>query len=161
MTTYRKYPRGYYVYAYIRKSNNTPYYIGKGKGNRGYSNRHSVTVPKDDTRIIIVAEDLLELWALALERRLIRWYGRKDTGTGILRNLTDGGECGGVISEQTRLKIKQARARQKFTPESNRKRADSLRGRKRPKEVSEKISKAKKGRSINQIPWNKGKKNDD
>ena len=82
----------YYVYAYISNRTGLPYYIGKGKDNR-YKESHGKTpVPDDLNRIIFLERNLTNTGALALERRYIRWYGRRDNNTGILLNLTDGGE---------------------------------------------------------------------
>jgi hypothetical protein len=91
-------PSGFYIYAYLR-DDGTPYYIGKGFGTRVWSNRRSIRRPNNNKYIVIMECNLTEVGALALERRYIRWYGRKDNNTGILRNGTDGGDgVSGIIS---------------------------------------------------------------
>ena len=93
----------YYVYLYLR-DNGTPYYCGKGKGNRAYRKGSPDAVK-------LVAVHLSESDAFTLEKRLIKLYGRKDLGTGILNNRTDGGEgsSGAVRSAEARLRISKAK----------------------------------------------------
>lgn len=94
----------YYVYAYLRQSDNSPYYIGKGKDSRAWSKNHGhVMVPRDESKIVMLYENLTEGDAHRIERELIKKYGRKDLGTGALLNLTDGGEgsSGRTLSETT------------------------------------------------------------
>ena len=99
----------YYVYAYISKKG-FPYYIGKGKGKRAFQ-KHNVSVPKDKSKIVFLETNLSNVGACALERRYIRWYGRKDNKTGILHNKTDGGESqvGLVHSNETKQKMSKSK----------------------------------------------------
>ncbi len=114
----------YYVYAYIRQNDNTPYYIGKGCKNRAYWKHSNVTTPKDKSKIIFLETNLTELGAFALERRYIRWYGRKGIDpNGILRNISEGGDMppsrkGITHSEEARKRIGIASKNRKRNPQT-------------------------------------------
>ena len=100
-------PNRFYTYAYLRVDR-TPYYIGKGKGNRAY-NKHQkgISVPKNKSRIIFLKQNLTEEEAFKHEIYMIAVFGRKDLGAGILRNRSYGGEgpSGAVRSEEWRRSI--------------------------------------------------------
>ena len=100
----------YYTYAFLREDR-TPYYIGKGKGNRAYRrSKTDIKPPKDKSRILILKQNLTEEEAFRHEVYMIAVFGRKDLGTGILHNRTDGGDggSGAIRSDETRRKISEA-----------------------------------------------------
>jgi hypothetical protein len=101
----------FYTYAYLREDK-TPYYIGKGQGRRLYKKRKGeIKPPKDKSRIIFLKQNLTEEEAFRHEVYMISVFGRKDLGTGILHNRTNGGEgsSGLVHTEETRKKMSEAR----------------------------------------------------
>ena len=111
----------FFVYSYAYPDE-TLYYIGKGCGSRhkahirdAKANRNNkkfaVRVTKKilDTGkepiISIIQNNMSEEDALSLEIKLIAEYGRRDTGTGILTNCTDGGDRGATgLSPEAKAK---------------------------------------------------------
>lgn len=157
--------RLFYVYAYLRSATSlngakySPFYIGKGKEERAFVKQNRITPPPvDPSFIVFIQEGLTEKEALELEKFCIKLYGRIDNGTGILRNLTDGGEglSGFSPSSETRQKIstsnKGKTKGRKLSPETRKKISLATRGANNPrwqKEVSAearlKMSEAKQG----------------
>lgn len=157
------------------REDRTPYYIGKGSGNRAYKRtKKCIKPPKDKSRIIFLKQNLTEEEAFKHEKYMIAVFGRKDLGTGILYNRTDGGDnppswSGKTHSLETRKKLskinkgKQHRLGHKLPPEKLKpKKKKELKGKnskilfkgdnrtEKQKEASKKHKKVMKGR----IPTN-------
>ena len=131
----------YYTYAYLREDR-TPYYIGKGKGDRIYSKSRRIKPPKDKSRIIYLKQNLTEEEAFRHEIYMIDVFGRKDLGTGILQNLTNGGDgsSGWVPSEETRKKMSEAGKGKTPSEESRRKMSEAQKGKILSEETRRKLS---------------------
>ena len=141
-------PNIFYTYAYLRKDR-TPYYIGKGNGKRVYKKkRGEINPPKDLSRIIFLKQNLIEEEAFEHEIYMIAVFGRKDLGTGILRNKTDGGEgsSGAVVGEETRRKQSERRKGKNNSNYGKRGEQSYWYGRKHTPETKDKISTSHTGK---------------
>ncbi len=142
----------YYTYAYLREDG-TPYYIGKGKGNRIYRNNgRGCKKPKDKSKIIFLKQNLTEEDAFRHEIYMITIFGRKNLETGILHNRTDGGEgsSGATRSLELRNKISKSLKGRIVSEETKRKLSEISKGRIVSEETKRKLSQINKGKVISE-----------
>ena len=139
----------FYTYAYLRVDG-TPYYVGKGTGDRAYRDKgRPCKPPQDKKRILILKNNLFEEEAFRHEIYMISIFGRKDLGTGILRNRSIGGGNaaeGRIVSEETRKKISNKLKGNIISAETRKKISQAGIGRKFNEETRKKISEKSKNR---------------
>lgn len=144
----------FYTYLWLREDF-TPYYVGKGSGKRGYfTTDHGVKCPKDKCRIVVQYFEK-ENDALVAEKFIITYYGRKNIGTGCLRNLTDGGEgvSGMRHSEVSKEKMRTAHRLLIFSDEHRRNLSKALSGKKLSEITRRKIGSSHKGKPWTAARW--------
>lgn len=149
----------WYVYRHIRLDKNEPFYVGIGN-KKNYERAYQTKLDrrnqiwgkiynKTDIKIEIILDNLTKNQASKKEQEFIKLYGRIDLNTGILCNMTDGGDgiwnC--IRSEETKEKLRQQKLGNKnpmFGKTQNEetclKRRNSLLGQKRSQEVKKKQS---------------------
>ncbi len=117
----------YYVYTYSDPDTNQPFYVGKGTeyrsvihlqeaqrainkpGRKSRKINKIIKILKQNKLPLIdkVVTDITNDEACKIEIELILKFGRLDIGTGILYNLTDGGDgcCNRIMCEQEKQRI--------------------------------------------------------
>ncbi len=122
-----------YLYRHIRLDKNEPFYIGIGLNESNNYKRAYWTyernfiwkkiVAKTNYEVEIVLDNLTWEEACEKEKEFIKLYGRKNINSGILSNMTDGGDgaFGMKHSAKTKLKISLAKKGKIFSEEHKKK----------------------------------------
>jgi len=102
----------YFVYLHKRKTDGAVFYVGQGKNGRAFNfnGRNQIwerIASKHGVDVDIVLTELTREQALAEEIRLVAIYGRLNNKTGVLANMTDGGDggLGLTVTDETKIKI--------------------------------------------------------
>jgi hypothetical protein len=176
------------LYRHIRKDKNEPFYVGIGKTEkRAYQihnrNKHWKNIADKGFDVQILFDDLSWEDACKKEIEFIKLYGRNDNGTGILCNMTDGGDgqLGNIhnlgkkrTDPEFKKRMSEIAKNRTYSEETREKMRLAKLGKKRPERTLEhrlklsivqkgkpKSEEAKKNMSLshkNKKPWNYGKK---
>lgn len=163
----------YVLYYHVSKSGEV-FYVGIGDIRRPYSTHHRSkfwwNVAKSGYDVVVAEGNLSWEMAQERERYWIKYYGRRDIGTGILVNMTDGGDGarGSKWSEQRVVQMSDRFSREgnpfygrkhsesaitknsiahtgiKQSVETTEKRSAALTGVRRPEDVKRSISRSRK-----------------
>ena len=149
----------FYVYEHWRLDRDECFYVGKGKGGRAYKMRdrnkfHSAIVQKVQREgfgieVKIVASSLTEVEAFALEKERISFWRLSGAD---LANSTNGGDgvSGLKMSEEARLKMRNAKLGTKQSAEMVEKRIAPLRGRSQPRDAIERSASKRRGKKLSE-----------
>lgn len=153
---------------------NEPFYVGKGHGNRCTEHFYKSKLDKNLFKnnkikkllelgikplILKISNNIFEIDAFELEKKLIKIIGRRDLKLGPLTNLTDGGEgiVGLIRTKEHRQKLGLSNKGRKLSEEAKKKISDSLIGKigrntgnKHTEKTKKQISETKKGT----LSWN-------
>lgn len=139
----------FYVYVHRRKTDGRVFYVGKGKGNRAWSNQrnrywHNI-VGKHGVVVKVIARFSNEECAFSMERALIKFYGRKN-----LCNMTDGGDgmSGYIHSVNSKMIISKNNSVRVVTDETRLKHSLNSRGRQKTDRERNLISKRMLGNKL-------------
>ena len=106
----------FYVYTHHKATTGEVFYVGKGYGKRahifGRNEIWSRIVEKHGYYVEFASKGLTEAEAFSLEIALIAKHGRLNNGTGVLANMTDGGEGNqGIVFSQEVIEKRNAAIR--------------------------------------------------
>ena len=110
------------VYFHTTQNTNKVFYVGIGKKHRPYAIKHrnrlwQNVVNKNGYFVTIVESNLTRQEAIVREKYYIKLVGRHDLGTGMLVNMTDGGDGseGFTHSVDSKIKMSHAGKNRKFS----------------------------------------------
>lgn len=143
------------VYRHIRLDKNEAFYIGIGKTiKRAYSksnrNNYWQNIAKNGYEVEIIFDNLSWDEAYRKEKEFIAYYGIKNNNTGMLVNLTDGGDgkVGFITPEQVKNKMSQTKKGHLTSNETKVKISNSLKGIAFTAERKINVSNGRKGKGI-------------
>lgn len=143
-----------YLYRHIRLDKKEPFYIGIGSDanyqrskDKSSRTKHWNNISKNGYEIEIMLDNLTWEEACIKEKEFINLYGRLDIGTGILCNMTDGGEgaVNRIFTKEHREKIRQSKLGKKRDAATIEKMSIGRRGHKHTEEWKKNMSNRVKG----------------